>query len=87
MPKSGNRDYQHKALTISKKVSALALIPGPERREPGAKSRRKLEIKINIITISEKKTKRLGAYSRIEMREPEAKSRRNLVIAITSIRH
>ena len=37
-PKSGNRDYQHKAFTISKKVSAQALTPGHERREPGAKS-------------------------------------------------
>ena len=44
--RSGNRDYRHKALTISQKNKRLGAYSGNKRREQEARSRRNLEIKI-----------------------------------------
>ena len=51
LPKYGIRDYQHKALTINKKGMRLGANSGAERREPGAKSSRNSQIKINLIKV------------------------------------
>ena len=48
-PKYGNRDYQHKALTVLKKSIRLGANSGTERREPGSQTRRNLEILITSI--------------------------------------
>ena len=73
---------------FSKNVSDLALIPGADKREQGAKSRQNLKIKITSMKLTTSKNNmRLGAYSGAGMREPGAKARRNLEITITSIRH
>ena len=79
--------YQHKALIISEQTSKrLGTYSGIERREPEAKSRRNLAIKITSIRQQQifKKVSDLaltpGTNTEVERLEPGNKSRRNLEI-------